>query len=693
MKLMKNSLKILIFMFVILFNIENMKAENSNIITGTSYTLPKAIVDKLLDLKVNRGYGMDRQDLGIYMPAGSSFKIRVTGDINLNIDLLNDGTSTETTYTVTNEWTTITTDSDSVPFIKTSHSDFVSEINYEICDLNGTENLTIYKRGDNQNNFINSWDDNSQNFAVISDDYITILIPRSDITYLRNIINNQSTAEYPFTSIDNMLDWYDGVITRYNSYIGLSKNATKDFNTDVHMKFFLKADKNANDGREPDEPKCALAYKLWNYVYTCSSSIDSLLKKGWAAVHEIGHGFQSYYTWSPSENDLLLSEVENNFFAYEEEKKYSNNSDGPIGILYTTHNNIVHDQSYYMNIINGVSTFNELLGDRTNSATNAEARLFIFENLFDKIGMTNVMPETLKAYRAYKNMNRQISNADLFALYFSETSNYNVIPYFNFNKIQVSNVYEQAVYANKYKIVYPLAFVFNDDSATNIANDLNLRGIYSVVENNQIKNYASSNNINRDVTFNITTENQQKLLHKKLYIKNSIDDIVKEVVLDGSTVTVEDVPVGMYYVSIANGTIDNLNYLIVSEENNQITENLNYNLTENDESDSSFNDISGTGGNDSNNPQSSTNTESQSNNSTGNNTTVDNNTSDVKNEDDNLIVNINYEYDPKNVDDKGETIEVPDTGISRNIYVGIGMIFISFGIALFIYKRKELLRY
>ena len=54
------------------------------------------------------------------------------------------------------------------------------------------------------------------------------------------------------------------------------------------------------------------------------------------------------------------------------------------------------------------------------------------------------------------------------------------------------------------------------------------------------------------------------------------------------------------------------------------------------------------------------------------------------------MINIDYDYDPKNYDDLGEIVDVPNTGKSTGLFIGIGMMLISFGIGIFVYKKEEL---
>ena len=637
MKIKRILLCILTFLAVFGIFSYNISADE-DIITGNSYVLPKASVNKLLSIGVYRGYGMDKQNLGIYMPAGSSFKIKSTNNIRLVIELLNNNAETEKSthegnaYEVSGDWVTITADVDSIPFIKTYHSDTYTTIGYEIKDKVNTEDLIIFNKGDNELNYYNNWNNSTHNYSIINSDLVTFLVPREDILKIKNIIDGQSDDKYPFTSIEDMLNWYEDVISRYNSYIGLTSDAQEIYNRDIKMKFFFKPNISGIG---------SAAYYTWNYICTNSSSISSLLHRGWTALHEMGHGFQSYYTWNPSSEDIFLKEVENNFFAYEEEKKYANDADGSIGILYGTSNGEVINQQHYINKIKNLSNFNELIDDPNGSTSiNAGTRLFVFENLFDKISMPNVMPYTLKKYRSIIANGGSIVNADLFGKYFSEASGYNVIPYLNYFKIYPNSVKEE-VYGNEQSILYPIAQVFNETTASDIANILNLRGPYSVIENNDVQNYVSTNNIVRNVKFVINTLDSNKLEHKKIYIKNSSNEIVKEEVLSGNEIILRNVPVGMYYIDISDGSIDNIDYLLItqlSEDNSGIAE-------------------------------------------TGSN--VNNN----ENSNNSLTVNIDYTY---NSDDtiREQNAEVPDTGIVETMFLLLGMIFVATGIGLLIYKRK-----
>ena len=673
-----NSRRIFVIIIVMIIagfvnNLNVLADDNREIITGTAYTLP--VEDVLIKARLYRGHSHDRQHLGIYMPAGSSFSIRAKDNKSFKLDIFNNDRETERdgneAYTIGNDWVTITASVDSVPFLRTNNVDYES-LSYEIKDKNGVEDITVFEKGGNETEFFNKWSNNSQNYAVIIADRVTFLVPRED----KDRIIGHGT--YSFTSIDDMLNWYDSVINSYDEYVGLSKNAVNNYDYNFDNKFFIKTDIHG--------PGSA-CFRAYGYISKTGTSLSSFLEKSWTPLHEIGHAYQHGYT--NSDNSLNISEVGNNFFAYYEEQKYLNADDG--GFMWER-----HTQEEMMSVIEGVSEFNNLVDDEgENKEYHFYERLFAFTNLFDKIGMKDAMAKASSEYRRIRNEDNDIANADLFAIYFSQGTGYNVIPYFNSVKIFPSLAAEEETYSKKYPMVYPLAYLVSRNTATTIASNLNLRGIYSVVENNDIKNYINSNNISRNVKFNITTDNVNNLRNKKIYIKNSSNNIVKEQTITGSEVLVEDVPIGIYYVDISNGIVDNLNYLVVTENSSVLSSNVNYiSNGDNDSGDLDNNSENGNNQDNGNNNASNNDNTSNNNNTAGNNNTsanLSNDTNVSDNKTDDIVINVEYEYDPKNVNDLGEVVSVPNTKMSNNnIFLVFGT-FLTLGtsiLVVYIIKKK-----
>ena len=646
------------FIILVLFltlGINISAADDADVSVGTSYTVPSA--QALLNASLYRGHGQDRQNIGIYMPAGSSFKIRSTSGKRFRLDLLNDDSATEVVandaVTVASEWITIEAEYDSVPFIVIPNG--TEDFTYEIKDKTNVLDLPVFKKGENESEFFANWNTDNQKFAVIEDDHVIFLVPSID----KNSIINNPGGQYNFSSLDDMLNWYDTVIEHYDNYVGLSKNASNTYDEKIPMRFFIKSNKSGIGGS---------AFKPYHYIYETSASLGGFLRKSWGALHEIGHAYQHGYTGNTEEPNINISEVGNNIFAYFEEQLFLSPGDG--GFLWTDHN-----QEDMIEEIERFNNFNELI-EQTGVDSQGKPkynyhfyeRLFIFTNLLDKIGMQNAMKKVSSEYRRIKNENSDIVNSDLFGIYFTEGTGYNVIPYLNFMKVFPSNSAEDTVYSRRDPIVYPLAYVVNENVARTIATNKNLRGIYSVVENNDIKNYINNNGIKRNVKFNISTNDNHNLLNKTIYIKNSSNEIVKEQRISGNEVLVQDIPVGMYYVDISNGTINNLNYLLVAQDSSVLTSNINYTSDGIDEDEGNGQSESG-------------------NSSTGNNEQNNQGSSSNVSTNDDLVININYDYDPKNYDDQGQLVEVPNTGVTTNTLLIVAFIFIAVGSAIILYKK------
>ena len=113
---------------------KNTATEEEKTVQRTLYTLPNA--DYLTGISFNRGYYHDRQNLGIWMPQGSSIQIRIvnaeTFQETLTIQFENDASQTESSAEIPADgsWVTLsnTKETDSVPFITTPKSTTVQPV-------------------------------------------------------------------------------------------------------------------------------------------------------------------------------------------------------------------------------------------------------------------------------------------------------------------------------------------------------------------------------------------------------------------------------------------------------------------------------------------------------------------------------------------------------------------------------------
>ena len=155
---------------------KNTATEEEKTVQRTLYTLPNA--DHLTGISFNRGYYHDRQNLGIWMPQGSSIQIRIVNAETFNQDLMiqfkNDDSQTESSdddklkIPADGSWVTLsnTKEADSVPFITTPKNTTVQPVvEYKYTDA--LKEIPYYRYGDSQQAFFDAWDESQAPFAII----------------------------------------------------------------------------------------------------------------------------------------------------------------------------------------------------------------------------------------------------------------------------------------------------------------------------------------------------------------------------------------------------------------------------------------------------------------------------------------------------------------------------------------------
>lgn len=539
---LSNKLLIIAILSIFIFSYSNFNISLAQ--SKTMYT--NNDVSNMTLAGTNRGNWQDRQNLGIYMPAGSSFKIRQINtnlNQNLTLDCYNNDSQTEKTYTINKngEWTQVSVDSDSVPFIRTIYNTS-EKPQIEISEENGTQELTYYYYGDNQENFLKKWKDNNQSYAVIENDRVTFLVP---IKNKDQIITNNKT-NYTFSTIDEMLKYYSDFIEQYDKYIGLSYNTTESLNQNTKTKFFIKANKHWAG---------AAAYSN-SYIAQNGDNISSFLTRGWLSLHEVGHG----YTGSLANQELSIGEVANNILGHYFQQTFLSEGDyGWLGKKLDIEKDIATAR-------NATTTFNELT---------YRQKLYMFVNLLDKIGPEKSMANAHQTYRKYLSQGIQYTASDLFAEAFSKSSKFNVIPYLESWKITTSNNVKSQIYEEELPMIYYLRnLVSSDEKAEKIRTELALDGNYALVSNSDIEKY----NMTGNATINIAIDQIEQIKGKKIYIKDG-SKIVKEATINEQTIKIEDIPVGIYTIELPNTKTEAYKYdyqYIIIQENNTIIKDIDY---------------------------------------------------------------------------------------------------------------------
>ncbi|NFJ85175.1 enhancing factor [Clostridium botulinum] len=493
----------------------------------------------------SKGIGHDKQDLGIILPANVQLTIRQVNPNfrgNLTVRLLNDNNQHETSKTFNQTSITISTPYSSVPFVDTVYGGSEKpKIEYRVTS--SMQTLPIYKRGQNQQSFFNEWDKASAPFALVIDDYFQLLVPQKDKAYMKNMKD--------FSSIDKLILYYREVFEYYNKLAGISFNTNVQTDKNVPNKYFIKADKSGPGG----------GYYGGNHTAETSDSVASFwLTKGWGALHEIGHGYQ---------NDFTRGEVWNNIYAHSLQKK-----DPDVDIL---KNGWLYDYGRKNTVDNNVNK----LWHQDKAAFNTwglREQLYGYVLMKDKAGddsFTHFNQEYRKLANTPGFNTSDYKQFDLVSKAYGEISKLDFTPVIeSFEGVMTSWQKEENRYKN-YKPVAPLNEVVPTSQVSQIQQSLKLETPLSLVTTDDL----TATGLKGDVTLNFKIDDFNQIKNEALYIMNG-DKEVKKVVITNPTLSLGQLPVGIYTIYSTNSSnklyiLDN-HYLKVKEANNNVT--LNYKL-------------------------------------------------------------------------------------------------------------------
>lgn len=492
---------------------------DGQVIQKTLYSKEKA--DHLLAVDMWRGYHHDRQHLGIYLNAGTSLKVRIANPqevVNyMYMDIFGDDSDIEKVYTIPYDgsWVTIpATDvvEDMVPFIRTLQSDVQPIIEYCFVE-DGMEELTYYYDGDDEEAFFAAWNGNDHQYGVIEGERITMLIPRRDKD---SILHNSTTREeYQFKSLDEMIAYFNDLQVQYDEYVGLEYDQNAGVNKNVRAKYFAKADATGVG---------AAYYSGHLYTAENSESMNGYLKYDWMTMHEVAHGYDTKLT----SGDLPLGECINNMIGYFYQRKVL--AEGDNGWSSMQNFELVED--YYMEQLEQGLTFNTMQFD---------ARLYCMLN-----ALTVSDPKTMMAelHRGWRADGAKTGVTDFVVESFSNTSGYNLVPYFEEYGIYTSEMVKSRIYEKNYPIVNHFADHFASEAEANAAKvsvgDA-VNGAYGLA----LAEDMSKLNLKGSLKVQIQIDDLEQVAGKEVILMDGEKEIAKAVI-EENEISFADLPIGTY---------------------------------------------------------------------------------------------------------------------------------------------------
>lgn len=513
-------------------------SEEEKSIQRILYTLPDA--SHLTGIGFNRGYYHDRQNLGLWMPHGSSLQIRIVNaeefQQDLTVQFKNDDSQTESSATIPKDgsWVTLSNtftgdtgeeSADSVPFITTPKNTAVQPvIEYRWTD--DLKEIPYYRYGDSQQAFFDSWDKSQAPFAIIEGSAATFLVPICDRNNILNSSYGNKKEVYRFKTLDEMLDWYASFVKQYDAYSGLDYYAEDPWNQDIRAKFFIKA--NAHGAGQ--------AYYTTDHSAYNGKSLQTYLVKDWISLHEFGHGYEGAI--ASQENPFV--ETTNNILGYYFEPTYRPAED--FGWLLGEFSGTKSERYAQLgNRMKESLASSNTFADIVSDPWHYNVSLYMFTNLMDKLGPQQAVSAMHSHYReVYYKTGKKMGSSDALAESL-DSLDYNVLPYFASWHILPSGRIADQVYAMDKPMIYYLKELIPDDAAcekTRVA--LGLDGIYSLVSTDDLADTGYTSK----VRLNIQIDDLTQIKGKTIRIKNG-SKIVKEVILSSGEIQLE-LPVGIY---------------------------------------------------------------------------------------------------------------------------------------------------
>ncbi|KMT62438.1 putative mucin/carbohydrate-binding domain-containing protein [Listeria newyorkensis] len=491
---------------------------------------------------LTKGIDHDRQDLGVLLPGNATIEIR---QINpkfkeqLKLELLNDDNRTEKSYSIGSSWTLVTATSDSVPFIKTTFTSEAPVVEYRVSAT--AIDLPVFKQGDQEADFFEKWDKSQAAFGLIRNEYIQILVPVRDKSYLKKMND--------FPSINALFNYYDALFETYNELEGLSFTPKKATDKNIANRYFVKADKNG----------VGAAYYGVDYTAETGASVVSFwLRPYWGGLHEIGHGYQGDFM---SDSSFNTSEVWNNIYADTMQKKL-------LGSTYSS------GWLYENNTARLENTFEKNVYTTKINANNWDGRskLYLLTLMKDKAGdqAFTHFNQSYRAAVASNTLNKDLLLLDLVSKYLGEASHYDFTAFLELVQGSMSNNQKlENVYSGN-KAVYPLAALFSGSNLTTARKDIKLDSKWGLVSNEQLEKYKVKNTIN--IRFDINDFAQLK--GKVLRIKDGAD-VIRKIKITSPIMTIKDMPIGIYSLDMPTGVSrfyePASNYLAVSDDVSDMT--------------------------------------------------------------------------------------------------------------------------
>lgn len=502
----------------------------NTVLTQEIFTLPRP--SHLLNEGRQMAANHDRQDLGIVLEGKTQIQVRQTNSqykSNVNLRLLGNDSRLEMSKTISSAWTTIDVASPLVPYIDTPHSSTqtTEKPKIEIKITKGVaKKIPTYDEHTQVQDFLDKWTQSKTSFAVIKGRKFQMLVPVNDFNTVQRIDVPKLVHDYD-----------DQVFQLIDELTGLELNSPDPIHEEEKQRYFIKADAHG----------AGAAYYGGNWTAQNSTSMGAYLSINWLPIHEIGHGYEV-----PSKEMGIVDVLNNVYGTYYQEKYLPN---------------FIRDSWLFGNnkqgVVNGVKT-NVLTNHAGYNQQGYKERLLLFMLITERLGKQG-FTEFNKYHRKLANEGKPVNDlVQLFIEFGYQYQKYNLVPYFQMLKLTVDDQTANQFLKNDSQAVAMLTQVVPENQITQALQTLGLTkdldSQLTLVTNNELQKL----NLKSQVTVKIN--NSDLVQNSTLRLKNG-QDIVKEVIVKGDQVTLENMPNGVYTVESSNNhVIFDKQYVYVKED-------------------------------------------------------------------------------------------------------------------------------
>ena len=513
------------------------KTDGECTIERTLYTLQSDWNITLIGVGRNRNG--DRQNLGIYMPADTTAKIRVVeADSNFVVWMLGNYETKETNFTLNktqSEYKVFENKKNNVsyscvPFVgsviqaegESVNKTYKIEINFD----SSVKPLDYYLYKDNEDEFMASWKASESDFGVIDCQAMQILVPFMDIDKI-----SKKTYASAIGTLDESLEYFMKVIDRMDEILGVSINPDTPLNQNVRIKNFIKANGN----------KTSIgAYYTNNHIGIGSASAWPVFTYGWGTLHECGHGYQGYLGQGSGKGlNMCLNETGNNVFAYyvQRDKSIYKSPNNNVGELKDIEN------SRNSKRINGEEIFN----NNNGTYTNVDEKLYMIVNMLETFDGYKTYAKLYSYFRklVYNEGINAYTIPEVYAKFFADEYNVNIMPYLFAWKLPVGSNVAYEIMQRNLKNFSILSDTVGESNLQNIKDNENLTLSYGLVDDETLLKYDIKGNLK--VTLNLIDLNAIKGKYVALFKKG---ELIEKVKITSNEINFENINVGIYEVRL-----------------------------------------------------------------------------------------------------------------------------------------------